>query len=403
MNVVEIIAKKRAGEEMTEREVGWFVNGFHEGTVEQYQASAWLMAVCLNGMTARETAWFTGAMTHSGLVADLSDVPGAKVDKHSTGGVGDKISLILAPLVASCGLTVPMMSGRGLGHTGGTLDKLEAIPGFTVGLSMAEFKDALRACGVAIIAPSSEMAPADRKMYALRDVTATVRSIPLQTASIMCKKLAENPDSLVLDVKTGRGAFNPEVSESIELASSMIAAGEADGKPTTAFVTSMEQPIGRAVGNWFEIHETVETLMGHGPADLRALTLVQAGHMILQGGKAGSLAEGVEIAAVQLDNGQALAKFYEMVSQQGGDASVVATDALGNYPKAALSGDLVASTDGVVSKIDAMEIGLVACGLGAGRTRIEDDVDFTAGVWLHKKVGDVVSRGDALCTLYTNR
>lgn len=403
LNAVEIINKKREGFELTKHELNWFVKGFHEGDIEHYQASAWLMAVCLKGMTAQETAWFTGAMKSSGMVADLSDIPGPKVDKHSTGGVGDKISLVLAPLVASCGLTVPMMSGRGLGHTGGTLDKLESIPGFNVDLSMTEFKDVLRECGVAIIAPSSEMAPADRKMYALRDVTATVRSIPLQTASIMCKKLAENPDSLVLDVKTGRGAFNPELQESIELASSMIAAGESDGKQTTAFVTSMEQPIGRAVGNWFEVRETIETLAGGGPADLRTLTLVQAGQMLLQGRKASSLSEGIELAACQLDNGQALTKFHEMVAKQGGDVSVVTTDALENYPEAATSRDILASTDGVVDKINAMEIGMVACNLGAGRMRIEDEIDFTAGIMLHKKVGDKVVKGDAICTLYTNR
>ena len=403
LNAVEIINKKREGFELTKHELNWFVKGFHEGDIEHYQASAWLMAVCLKGMTAQETAWFTGAMKSSGMVADLSDIPGPKVDKHSTGGVGDKISLVLAPLVASCGLTVPMMSGRGLGHTGGTLDKLESIPGFNVDLSMTEFKDVLRECGVAIIAPSSEMAPADRKMYALRDVTATVRSIPLQTASIMCKKLAENPDSLVLDVKTGRGAFNPELQESIELASSMIAAGESDGKQTTAFVTSMEQPIGRAVGNWFEVRETIETLAGGGPADLRTLTLVQAGQMLLQGRKASSLSEGIELAACQLDNGQALTKFHEMVAKQGGDVSVVTTDALENYPEATTSRDILASTDGVVDKINAMEIGMVACNLGAGRMRIEDEIDFTAGIMLHKKVGDKVVKGDAICTLYTNR
>jgi pyrimidine-nucleoside phosphorylase len=403
LNAVEIINKKREGFELTKHELNWFVKGFHEGDIEHYQASAWLMAVCLKGMTAQETAWFTGAMKSSGMVADLSDIPGPKVDKHSTGGVGDKISLVLAPLVASCGLTVPMMSGRGLGHTGGTLDKLESIPGFNVDLSMTEFKDVLRECGVAIIAPSSEMAPADRKMYALRDVTATVRSIPLQTASIMCKKLAENPDSLVLDVKTGRGAFNPELQESIELASSMIAAGESDGKQTTAFVTSMEQPIGRAVGNWFEVRETIETLAGGGPADLRTLTLVQAGQMLLQGRKASSLSEGIELAACQLDNGQALTKFHEMVAKQGGDVSVVTTDALENYPEATTSRDILASTDGVVDKINAMEIGMVACNLGAGRMRIEDEIDFTAGIMLHKKVGDKVVKGDVICTLYTNR
>lgn len=403
LNAVEIINKKREGFELTKHELNWFVKGFHEGDIEHYQASAWLMAVCLKGMTAQETAWFTGAMKSSGMVADLSDIPGPKVDKHSTGGVGDKISLVLAPLVASCGLTVPMMSGRGLGHTGGTLDKLESIPGFNVDLSMTEFKDVLRECGVAIIAPSSEMAPADRKMYALRDVTATVRSIPLQTASIMCKKLAENPDSLVLDVKTGRGAFNPELQESIELASSMIAAGESDGKQTTAFVTSMEQPIGRAVGNWFEVRETIETLAGGGPTDLRTLTLVQAGQMLLQGRKASSLSEGIELAACQLDNGQALTKFHEMVAKQGGDVSVVTTDALENYPEATTSRDILASTDGVVDKINAMEIGMVACNLGAGRMRIEDEIDFTAGIMLHKKVGDKVVKGDVICTLYTNR
>ena len=322
-----LILKKRNGEELSEEEILWFVGAYATGEIPDYQCSAFMMAVCLKGMTAQETAALTRAMVESGSKVDLSDLAGPKVDKHSTGGVGDKTSIILAPIVASLGAIVPMMSGRGLGHTGGTLDKLESIPGFTIGLDIAAFKATLRSVGAAIVSTSADMCPADRKMYALRDVTATVRGVPLQTASIMCKKLAEGPDSLVLDVKTGSGAFNPDEAESIELAKLMIAAGERDGKPTTAFVTSMEQPLGCAVGNWLEIAESIRTLQGHGPADLEELSVQLAAQMLVQSHGAakgcGTRAEAAAVARAQLHNGKALASFRAMVVAQGGDPSVV--------------------------------------------------------------------------------
>ena len=321
-SVVELILKKRNGEELSEEEILWFVGKYAVGDIPDYQAAAFLMAVCLKDMTARETAALTQAMVQSGTTLDLSELPGPKVDKHSTGGVGDKTSLILAPIVASFGAIVPMMSGRGLGHTGGTLDKLESIPGFTVDLDVAAFKATLRDVNVAIVSTSSSMCPADRKMYALRDVTATVRGVPLQTASIMCKKLAENPDSLVLDVKTGLGAFNQEEAESVRLAQSMIAAGERDGKETSAFVTSMDQPLGNAIGNWLEVAESIRTLRGEGPPDLEELSVQLAAQMLVQAvGKAGGCGtreEAVAKARGQLHNGEALACFRKMIAAQGG-------------------------------------------------------------------------------------
>ena len=351
-------------------------------------------------MSPRETADLTRFMTESGDIADLSSVPGTSVDKHSTGGVGDKISLILAPLVASFGLVVPMMSGRGLGHTGGTLDKLESIPGFNCDLAMDEFLDVLRDIGVAMISPAGDMAPVDKRVYALRDVTSTVRAIPLQTASIMCKKLAENPESLVLDVKFGSGAFNPNPEESIELAKSMVEAGEGSGKQTTAFITSMDEPIGKAVGNWFEVVESVETLRGEGPKDLEDLVVVQGGQMLLQGGVCGSLNEGIAMARENLRNGKALEKFWQMVERQGGDVDVV--KGVKEYPKAKFREEVRASKAGVVGKIDALQVGLAGVHLGAGRKYIEDKVDFTAGILLGKKVGDRVEEGDLLAECFGN-
>lgn len=401
-------------------------------------------------MSPRETADLTRCMTMSGDIANLSDVPGTSVDKHSTGGVGDKVSIVLAPLVASFGLVVPMMSGRGLGHTGGTLDKLESIPGFNCDLSMGEFKDVLRKVNVAMISPAGDMAPVDKRIYALRDVTSTVRAIPLQvstaethmitrdtafkippptntrcqllpnpktclphihvrrrhafkhhqTASIMCKKLAENPQSLVLDVKSGLGSFNPTVSESLELAKSMVEAGESYGKRTTAFITRMDEPIGKAVGNWLEVMESVDTLKGEGPQDLVKLCEVQGGQMLVQGGLAANLREGIEKVRGNISNGKALEKFYEMVEAQGGSANAIRSRE--SYGEATFCADVVAGRGGVVTGIDALMVGEAGVDLGAGRRYVEDGVDFKAGILLEKKCGDVVEEGDVLAKVYTN-
>lgn len=333
--VVEILNKKRMGQELSDGEVGGMVKAFTSGTVPEYQLSAFLMAVCCKGMTARETAVLTRAMKESGATADWSDIAAPKVDKHSTGGVGDKTSLILAPICGSLGFVVPMMSGRGLGHTGGTLDKLESIPNFNVSLGKDQFKRVLKDVGVAIVGTTADMAPADKKMYALRDVTGTVASLPLITGSIMCKKLAENPDSLVLDVKTGTGAFMSKEEDAIALAKSMIAAGEGDGKMTTAFVTSMDQPLGRAVGNWLEVVEAVRVLRGGAPSDLTEVSLTLAAQMLVQasatqGGEAkrpksefATLELAKERAQEQLRNGEAMANFRAMVAAQYGDPHVI--------------------------------------------------------------------------------
>ncbi|GMI16386.1 hypothetical protein TrLO_g12931 [Triparma laevis f. longispina] len=398
------ISDKRYGKAHTGDEIMSFIDRYQRNEVKDYQMSAWLMAVCLKGMTPNETAALTKSMVMSGDIADLTDVPGISVDKHSTGGVGDKISLVLAPLVASFGLVVPMMSGRGLGHTGGTLDKLDSIPGFSCDLDMDNFKNILRTVGVAMISPAGDMAPVDKRIYALRDVTSTVRAIPLQTSSIMCKKLAENPESLVLDVKFGSGAFNHEVEESIELAKSMVEAGEGDNKPTTAFITSMDEPIGWAVGNWNEIHESIQVLSNdENPlsADLLNLVVVQCGQMLLQGGVASTLQEGITMAKENLKNGKALAKFHEMVEAQGGSLEAVKNPT--NYPSAKHSIEVISTRSGYVTAIDALAIGLVGVDLGAGRKFVEDDVDFTAGIELRKKTGDKVEEGDVLAVLSTNR
>ena len=396
------ISSKRYGQEHSPVDVASFISSFHAGTVTDYQMSAWLMAVCLKGMTPLETAALTKACVDTGVVCDLSSVPGPSSDKHSTGGVGDKVSLVLAPVVASLGVTVPMMSGRGLGHTGGTLDKLQSIPGYDVELTADQFRDVLRKVGCAIVAPGRDMAPVDKRIYAIRDVTATVRAIPLQTSSIMCKKIAENPDSLVLDVKFGKGSFNPEVDESIALAKSMVKAGEAAGKQTTAFITRMDEPIGFAVGNWLEVHESLLSLSGKGPRDLDDLTVVQAGQMLVQAGKARDLRDGVLMARKSLKDGSALAKFVAMARAQGGDAAVLLKPE--TYPLAAHVLPVVhEGPDGVVTSLDSLAVGNAAVYLGAGRARAADGVDAKAGVRLTRKCGDSVKRGDVIAYVHGDR
>lgn len=408
---LSIIKTKRANvRPHTPEEISWFVSSFASGDdedVADYQMSAWLMAVCLNGMTPGETAALTDAMVRSGSTLDPRTVLGGAIstaDKHSTGGVGDKVSLILAPLVASFGVAVPMMAGRGLEHTGGTIDKLNSIPGFDTELEPDRFLAVLKEVGCAIVSPGNDMVPADRKMYALRDVTGTVISLPLQTASIMSKKIAENPDSLVLDVKFGRAAFQKDTAAAIELARSMIETGERCGKTTTAFVTRMDAPVGYAVGNWIEVAECVDVLRnGTGPDDLVNLCLVEAARMLIQAGAvaSGSLSEGIGMARENLRNVKAFEKFRDMVRAQGGDLRCI--DRPDEYPPAKFTADVAASSDGYVAGINALEVGLAAVELRAGRKRSEDSVDATAGILLHKKVGDRVAAGERIASLYSEK
>jgi len=358
------------------------------------------MAIFLRGCSDAETGALTLAMAQSGTVADYSSLgPDVRlVDKHSTGGVGDKISLVLAPLVASFGLKVPMMSGRGLGHTGGTLDKLEAIPGLTTHLSTERYMSQLAEVGCAIFGPTADIAPVDKAIYALRDVTGTTDSLPLIGSSIMSKKIAENPDALTLDVKTGRGAFLREWEQSLALAQVMIAAGEGAGIPTVALLTNMDQPLGEAVGNWNEAHEAHRVLMGEGPQDIAELSIAQAGLMLMQGGAAASFNEGIEMATENLGNGAAHAVFLQMIAAQGGDVK-----ALDESRQAAYSGTVCAASDGILSGIDAFEIGLTSVQLGAGRQNVEDKIDPYAGFTFHKKLGDVVRKGEPIVTAHAER
>jgi pyrimidine-nucleoside phosphorylase len=356
------------------------------------------MAIVLRGMTHEETALLTGAMAHSGTILDLSDLSGPKVDKHSTGGVGDKTSLIVAPLAAACGILVPMMSGRGLGHTGGTLDKLEAIPGFRVNLSIAEFRSTLHAVGAAMIGQTSEVAPADKKLYALRDVTGTVESIPLITGSILSKKIAEGIDALVMDVKCGRGAFMKDRASARRLAESLVVNGRANGVATEAHITAMDQPLGRAVGNALEVIECVETLKGRGPADLAGLSIQLAARMVKLGLRADTLDAAEAKVTLALASGRALELFRRMVEQQGGDPRIV--DDNDRLPAAPRREVIPAERSGYVAGMDAEAIGRATMILGAGRERAEDAVDPAVGAILRAKVGDAVRTGDALVELH---
>jgi pyrimidine-nucleoside phosphorylase len=351
-------------------------------------------------MTFEETTVLTDIMVHSGSVIDLSSVPGIKVDKHSTGGVGDKVSLILAPMVASCGVPVPMISGRGLGHTGGTLDKLESIPGFRTDLPLQEYVAILREVGVVMIGQTREIAPADKKLYALRDVTGTVESIPLIAGSIMSKKIAEGTDALVLDVKTGRGAFMRSREEAVRLTETLIAVGKKFGKKTVGFLTDMNQPLGRAVGNWLEVAECIDCMRGGNVPDLMELTYVLGGAMVMLGGKAATLKEGIGLCRRAIASGDALATFRKMVGRQGGDVAVI--DNPGSYRRSSFTAELRSDATGDVEMIDALEIGFSAIMLGAGRMKVEDTVNPAAGIVLKKKVGDSVNAGDVLATLHAD-
>ncbi|MFQ5798030.1 MAG: thymidine phosphorylase, partial [Bacteroidota bacterium] len=397
----EILRKKRDGKKLSQEELRSFILPYVSGRIPDYQMSAFLMAVYFRGMDFDETVSLTDVMLHSGEVVDLSHVPRLKVDKHSTGGVGDKISLILAPIVAACGIPVPMISGRGLGHTGGTLDKLESIPGFRTNLSIEEYRAVIAEIGLVMIGQTRSIAPADKKLYALRDVTGTVESIPLIAGSIMSKKLAEGIDALVLDVKTGSGAFMRNPDDALQLAKTLVAIGKQYGKKTVGFLTRMDEPLGYAVGNWLEIAESVHCLRGEGHPELMELTYVLAGAMIMLGGKATTIEAGIEIAREVLKSGKAYQKFLELVKRQGGDASVV--ENLESYPVSKLSMEVKSPERGYVASMDACGVGLVSCALGAGRTKLEEKVDPKAGIVFKKKVGDPVDIGDPLAILYTDK
>ncbi len=393
-----IIARKRDGHALNSDEIAAFVRGVVSGEWADYQTTALLMAIVLRGMTPEETACLTLTIMRSGMVANLDGVSGIKVDKHSTGGVGDKVSLILAPLVAACGVPVPMMSGRALGHTGGTLDKLESIPGFRVGLSLAEYTAQLQRIGVAMIGQTAELVPADRKLYALRDVTATVESIPLICASIMSKKLAEGIDALVLDVKFGRGAFMREKVRARELAAAMVAIGRAMGKPTRALLTSMDQPLGCAVGNAVEVIESIESLKGRGPADLMEVTYALGVQMLLLARIASHPADARERLEAALAGGTALAKFRELVAAQGGDTRVV--DDYTRLPHAPVVRAVHATASGYVAAVDPMAIAQAVLLLGTGRSNAAAQIDHAVGLTNLVKTGEAVRAGARLCTVH---
>jgi pyrimidine-nucleoside phosphorylase len=400
VRAVDVIRKKRDQLELSREEITALVQGYTSGEIPDYQAAAWLMAAVIRGLTRAETAALTDAMLRSGEVLDLSEFAACKVDKHSTGGVGDKTSLVLAPLAAAGGLIVPMISGRGLGHTGGTLDKLESIPGFNVNLSVADFRRILHACGCCMIGQTAEIAPADRKLYALRDVTATVESPYLICASIMSKKLAEGIDALVLDVKTGSGAFMKKEADAVFLAELMVETGQRMGKKMVALITDMDQPLGRYVGNSLEVVEVLEVLRGQGPDDLRELCLELAGWMLHLGGVATSVAQGKDTAEQLIKSGKALERFRQMVELQGGDARVI--DDPRDLPRAEQTLDVRAQSSGYVTAIECEALGTACVVLGGGREKKEDSVDPAVGMILHKKVGDRVTAGESLCVVHYN-
>lgn len=399
MRMYDIILKKRRGQALSDEEIRAVVSGYTAGEIPDEQVSALLMAVCFQGMDERETASLTEAMLHSGDAADLSAIPGVKADKHSTGGVGDKTSLIVAPLVAACGVKVAKMSGRGLGHTGGTLDKLESIPGLSVNISRERFFEIVRDEGLAIIGQTGNIAPADKKLYALRDVTATVDSVPLIASSIMSKKLAAGSDVIVLDVKTGSGAFMQTLEGSIELAKAMVSIGERHGRRTAALVTDMDRPLGCAVGNALEVDEAVRTLRGEGPADLTSLSLELAANMLHLAGM--DIGESRERVRRALEDGSGFWKLCRLAAAQGGDTRVLEDTSL--LPRAPFTGEVRAPRSGCLTHMQTQEIGAVSALLGAGRARKEDAVDAGAGLVLRHKTGEYVREGEIIAKLYTSR
>lgn len=401
MRMVDIIEKKRDGQELTTAEINFFIEGYTKGEIPDYQASALAMAIYFQDMNDRERADLTRAMVESGDTIDLSAIDGVKVDKHSTGGVGDTTTLVLAPLVASLGVPVAKMSGRGLGHTGGTIDKLESIAGFHVELTREQFIDLVNRDKVAVIGQSGNLTPADKKLYALRDVTGTVNSIPLIASSIMSKKIAAGADAIILDVKTGDGAFMKTQEDAEKLAHAMVRIGNHVGRKTIAIISDMSQPLGFAIGNALEVKEAIETLQGKGPKDLTELVLTLGSQMVILAGKAKTSEEAKEMLLDAIHSGKALAKFKEFLANQGGDASIV--DDLTKLPQAKYKIELPAKQSGYISRMVADEIGVASMILGAGRATKEDVIDLAVGLVLHKKVGDKVEEGESILTIYSNR
>ena len=401
MRALDVIINKRNGLELTKEEIDFFINGFTNGEIDNYQASALTMAIYFRGMTDKEATHLTNAMLHSGDVLDLSAIKGVKVDKHSTGGVGDKTTLVVGPLVASLGVKVAKMSGRGLGHTGGTLDKLEAIPGYNISLTEAEFEKQVNEIGIAVVGQTGVLAPADKKLYALRDVTGTVESIPLIASSIMSKKLASGSDAICLDVKVGAGAFMKNIDDASKLAELMVQIGKNCGKDMTAILTNMEEPLGRAVGNSIEVIEAINTLNGNGPKDFHDLCIEVASHLVLAGKICNTKEEAVRLLEEQIANKEALRTLAKLVKAQGGDESYIYEPS--KFADSKYHIEVLSEASGYVSNIDALAIGNAAMMLGAGREKIGDVIDHSVGIILNKKVNDKISEGESLATLYTNK
>lgn len=401
MRMVDIIMKKRDGGVLTKEEISFFIKGYTDGSIPDYQASALAMAIVFRGMNKEETAFLTEAMMKSGEMIDLSDISGVKVDKHSTGGVGDKTSLALGPLVASCGAKLAKMSGRGLGHTGGTLDKMESVPGTNIYLSDEQFKKQVNDIGIAIIGQTADIDPADKKLYALRDVTGTVQSIPLIASSIMSKKLASGSDAILLDVKFGSGAFMKNIDEARELAKTMVEIGDSLGRDTRAILTDMDEPLGLAVGNSLEVKEAVLTLKGQGPKDFVELVTGAGAIMLEQAHIASSYEEGRKMIEANIANGKGFEKLKELFKAQGGDTSYL--DDLDKFEKAKYVISITSEESGYIKRIDSLSIGIGAMKLGAGRATMDDKIDNAAGIILKKKVGDRVEKGEELAKAYTNK
>ena len=401
MDIISIICDKRDKKVLSKEQIHFFIKGYIDKKIEDYQASALLMAITINGMNSEETANLTEEMRVSGDVWDLSDIPGLKVDKHSTGGVGDKVSLILGPMIASCGAKMAKMSGRGLGHTGGTLDKMESIPGMKINLTKDEFKKQVQDIGLAIIGQDKDIDPADKKLYSLRDVTGTVQSIPLIASSIMSKKLASGADCILLDVKCGKGAFMKTFEEAKVLATEMVNIGKKLNKDVKAEITDMNQPLGKAVGNNLEIKEVIETLKGNGPKDLVEICLSSGAILLQQAKLYNDRNEGRKALEENIKNGKAFEKFKEFVKAQGGDVDYI--DHPEKFPVSKNLIEIKSECDGYIKTIDALAIGLGSCHLGGGRMKLNDVIDMSAGIYLNKKVGDFAKKGELLCTLHTNK